>query len=39
MRKYGILANNDDVVEMTPLGVDDEDEDMTLFEINSHTRS
>lgn len=35
VRKYGILASREDV-EMTPLGAEDEEEDMTLFEMSSH---
>ncbi|XP_067001999.2 protein FAM174C [Anabrus simplex] len=37
VRKYGILASREDV-EMTPLGAEDEDEDTTLFDVNSHPR-
>jgi hypothetical protein len=35
VRKYGILASRGDV-EMTPLGLEDEDEDTTMFEMPSH---
>lgn len=35
VRKYGILASREDV-EMTPLGADDDEEDMTLFDMSSH---
>jgi len=34
-RKYGIIAKSGDV-EMTPLEQDDEDDDMTVFEIPSN---
>ncbi|XP_046399016.1 membrane protein FAM174A-like [Ischnura elegans] len=35
VKKYGILASREDV-EMTPLGVDDDEEDNTIFDISSH---
>jgi hypothetical protein len=35
VRRYGILASRGDV-EMTPLGLDDEEEDTTMFELSSH---
>ncbi|GLH16533.1 Uncharacterized protein GBIM_20785 [Gryllus bimaculatus] len=35
IRKYGLIANADDV-EMTPLGADDDDEDTTLFDAHNH---
>ncbi|XP_071444235.1 membrane protein FAM174A [Hetaerina americana] len=35
VKKYGILASREDL-EMTPLGVDDEEEDNTIFDLSSH---
>jgi hypothetical protein len=34
VRKYGVLASREDV-ELTPLGAEDEDEDMALFDMNA----
>lgn len=38
-RRYGVLNTNDrDNLEMTPLDQEDEDEDMTVFEVNGHRK-
>jgi len=34
VRKYGVLASREDV-ELTPLGIEDEDEDMALFDMTA----
>jgi hypothetical protein len=34
VRKYGVLASREDV-ELTPLGAEDEDEDMALFDMTA----
>jgi hypothetical protein len=34
VRKYGVLASREDV-ELTPLGAEDEDEDMALFDMSA----
>ena len=34
VRKYGVLASREDV-ELTPLGTQDEDEDMALFDMTT----
>ncbi len=35
-KKYGVLATHGSEVELRPLEQDDEDEDMTVFDANSH---
>jgi hypothetical protein len=38
-RKYGVLSTaGQDNMEMTPLDQEEEDEDMTVFELNGHAR-
>lgn len=34
VRKYGVLASREDM-ELTPLGAEDEDEDMALFDMTA----
>ena len=33
-KKYGLLSSRDDHLEMTPLDIDDDEDDMTLFDVN-----
>lgn len=33
-KRYGLLSSRDDHLEMTPLDIDDDEDDMTLFDVN-----
>ncbi len=38
VKKYGLLSSSDDTMEMAPLEEEDEDEDLTVFEMNNHRK-
>ena len=37
-KRYGVILKNDDNLEMAPLDQQDDDEDMTIFEMTDQRR-